>query len=620
MSEKMNFYTINQIKELIKHQAKAKMLEDTKLKPIFIQGHAGIGKTAIQKQIASELSEELNLDVECKVINMQFMERPDLMGMMYREGKTTHFAQPDFLPKEGYGILFLDEANRVDYDIRGGFLSLLEDRAINGHELGRYWIPVLAGNPQEEGYETEEFDTALSDRIIKVGMLPNPDETYKYFVKKYGEDNFLVSFLKNNLSFLSYDGKGISPRTFEYGIKALESINLADRRKIFTLLALEFNIKNAQFILKKMHNDDHLYLSDETEYPHLTFNEIKDILRTKYNQLQQGYETRPLFIEGVSGIGKTSLGKTLSEEVQSHYLIRNMQFMERPDFMGLQFIENDTTYFARPKFLPEKGQGIILFDEANRVESDIRSGFLTLLEDKNINGHEISKNYLIYLAGNHVNDDYETEDFDIALKDRMSKCILKGSIHELLSFFNKKYKDHFLVRYLEENHDIISFTGEKYKITPRSFEYAIKETINYEKMNQDILELILRNHLGISLTNLVINFLNQGLPCSIEKIFNNNGEYISAICNENRNDIICVLNKELVENISQRTLSEEEVSGVKNYMHNLKEEHYNWFLNRALAENDSSLDRFFADHIVNENEKFREFIKNAKKEYDKLEK
>lgn len=194
------------------------------LRPLYIEGHAGIGKTQNMKDVCSRLSIQIGQEVNLQTLNLQFCERPDFMWLPYvDEKKITKFARPSFLPLEGYGILFLDEANRVDSDIQSGMLTLLEDRNINGHKLGRNWMIVLAGNPSgtEAGihYNVNSFDRALSDRVAKVSATGSIDDLKEYLHLKY-PGHFLLPVLDYIPDVISFNGEECSPRSFEYALKA----------------------------------------------------------------------------------------------------------------------------------------------------------------------------------------------------------------------------------------------------------------------------------------------------------------------------------------------------------------------------------------------------------------
>lgn len=229
---------------------------DYRLRPLYLEGHAGIGKTQIVKYVSKTLSELIKEPVLCEILNLQFCERPDFMGLpkIDNDGNTT-FARPKILPKEGRGILFLDEANRVDSDIQSGMLTLLEDRNINGHELGQDWMIVLAGNPSGSSgvgghqYKVGDFDFALRDRIAKICVTGNFDELLCYLQEKY-TGHILLKFLEYCPEFISFDGQGCSPRSFEYALRS--TLNITDFNDPIFLrnLSVELGPHSAIHILK----------------------------------------------------------------------------------------------------------------------------------------------------------------------------------------------------------------------------------------------------------------------------------------------------------------------------------------------------------------------------------
>lgn len=234
MNEKHPSITFNDAKLLIKNQWKKR---EIKQKPIFLEGARGVGKTQMQRQTGLELSQESGLNVQVKTVILSVLESPDMNGMPFihtkqaKEGdeRITEYGRPHFLPSEGYGILFFDEANRANRDIQNALLTLIEDREINGHKLGDGWIIVLAGNPVTQGnstgpkYDTRQFDDALKDRLSFYTMEPKVQEVINHLRNKYGISNQVVSWITLEPNMVCLDGtKPTSPRSLEYLIKAFQ--------------------------------------------------------------------------------------------------------------------------------------------------------------------------------------------------------------------------------------------------------------------------------------------------------------------------------------------------------------------------------------------------------------
>jgi len=269
----------DEIKEIVKFQYNQllNMGTDMAHKCMFIEGFHGVGKTSVGGQIAKELTDELRKSgvltdkqkVHCKVLNLTAKEATDFTGLPTNiteqvtddDGNTTTkvystFGHPKDLPDQGYGILFLDEANRVqDKDMKSTLLSLLNDRGVNDNFLGKNWLIILAGNPfDDDNYEVGEFDDALLDRVDRVFYETNHDIVYKYLSTKKNnegkvvyEGHFLLDFLGENPNFINYSGGkneksgDMSPRRFEKAMIATQQFGTdyeSNRAMVTKLLRL----------------------------------------------------------------------------------------------------------------------------------------------------------------------------------------------------------------------------------------------------------------------------------------------------------------------------------------------------------------------------------------------
>jgi hypothetical protein len=263
--------TAQEIKEAIKFRFFQKLNNPKmKLRPLSIVGHAGIGKSAIVKQAVQEIEEELRemrgdkkLNVDCKVISAVFLEPPDAMGLGHisidpkDKEELTVFARPSLIPKHGYGIVFLDEANRANKEIKSGLLTLIEDGEINGHKLGDGWMFVLAGNPGGDRYQgVQDFDPALLDRVCPVWFKSEPVETVKFLTNKY-PNHPLVTFLEENPQYIDFEAKTRNtPRGLEYAMRATRHIPedqwSRTNKELINLLGCELGLESTTYILSRI--------------------------------------------------------------------------------------------------------------------------------------------------------------------------------------------------------------------------------------------------------------------------------------------------------------------------------------------------------------------------------
>lgn len=147
---------------------------------LLLVGAMGIGKSQIVKQVADELGYNI-ID-----LRLAQLEPGDLIGIPYREGNVTKWAQPEWWPEEGSkGILFLDELNRAPADVRQAIFQLVLDRHLHTHKLPNDWPIVAAINPENGNYQVETLGPAMVRRFCVVPVTPDA-ETWLAWAHKAG--------------------------------------------------------------------------------------------------------------------------------------------------------------------------------------------------------------------------------------------------------------------------------------------------------------------------------------------------------------------------------------------------------------------------------------------------
>ena len=143
---------------------------------VLLVGPAGVGKTARVKNWAD------NNNINLVLKSAQTMDASDLGGIISRmvgpEGTATNRATK--LSNDEFSVLdtpdtvlFLDELNRAEADIRGALLTLIQDHVTIDHEsnsgmrlLKGMLFTVAAVNPNRgEAYETNKLDMAMRTRF-----------------------------------------------------------------------------------------------------------------------------------------------------------------------------------------------------------------------------------------------------------------------------------------------------------------------------------------------------------------------------------------------------------------------------------------------------------------------
>lgn len=226
-----------------------------KIKPLYLEGSHGVGKTAAVKQLAKQQG------VECRIVCLAGFDGPDFTGIPYVDNGVTKYGRPAWMPSSGDGILFFDEANRAPMDSQQPLMSLLTDRKFNGHELPAGWLIVFAGNPDNGQYSVGALDIALNDRVSKFQVEKSHTDVVNYLSEAYPRHPLLgFVAVERNVS-------AMSPRSIEALLAALsDEIMKSPRSLALTLEAevgtgmgaiiTEYLRQNERFTLDKLRNGE----------------------------------------------------------------------------------------------------------------------------------------------------------------------------------------------------------------------------------------------------------------------------------------------------------------------------------------------------------------------------
>lgn len=185
--------------------------------PTFLWGAPGIGKSSIVKQIAKARG------VGFIDLRLALMDPTDLKGIPFydKESHTALWAPPAFLPREGEGILFLDELNSAPPSVQASAYQLILDRKVGEYELPKGWAIVAAGNREGDRGVTYRMPTPLANRFVHFEMEPSVED-WRIWAYKNGVDERIVSYISyKNEHLFTFDAKSdaksfATPRSWEF--------------------------------------------------------------------------------------------------------------------------------------------------------------------------------------------------------------------------------------------------------------------------------------------------------------------------------------------------------------------------------------------------------------------
>lgn len=140
-------------------------------RPIFLWGPPGVGKSSLVSQGA----QTLGLAV-CDV-RAVLLDPVDLRGIPAVNGDhRAHWCQPDFLPRDGQGVLFLDELAQAPPLVQSACLQLTLDRKIGEYVLPDGWTVIAASNRQEDRAGAHKLISPLLNRFIHMDLEVSVDD------------------------------------------------------------------------------------------------------------------------------------------------------------------------------------------------------------------------------------------------------------------------------------------------------------------------------------------------------------------------------------------------------------------------------------------------------------
>lgn len=189
--------------------------------PVFIWGGPGVGKSAVVHQLAAVLK------VTLRDVRALLLDPVDLRGLPFlgKDGRS-QWATPDFLPKDGSGILFLDELNAAPGMVQASCYQLVLDRKLGEYTLPDGWAIVAAGNRDSDRAVTTRMPTPLRNRFVHLEFEVDLHEWSEWAIQA-GIRPEVLAFLRFRpelLSAFDRDQNAFpSPRSWEFVSRILES-------------------------------------------------------------------------------------------------------------------------------------------------------------------------------------------------------------------------------------------------------------------------------------------------------------------------------------------------------------------------------------------------------------
>ncbi|WP_134702996.1 AAA family ATPase [Ammoniphilus sp. YIM 78166] len=140
------------------------LLNTAVIRPVFIWGAPGIGKSSLVEQFAAQVG------LPCVSLLGSQLAPEDILGVPQIVDGTSRFCPPGMIARKEPYCLFLDELNACSHEVQKSFYSLIHERRIGEYQLPEGSIVIGAGNRAQDSAIVKPLSSALINRMFHVQL------------------------------------------------------------------------------------------------------------------------------------------------------------------------------------------------------------------------------------------------------------------------------------------------------------------------------------------------------------------------------------------------------------------------------------------------------------------
>lgn len=146
------------------------LLNIAPVRPVFIWGAPGIGKSALVEKFADSVG------LPCVSLLGSQLAPEDIIGIPQIKGETSEFLPPKMIARKEPYCLFLDELNACSQEVQKAFYSLIHEKRIGEYHLPAGSVVIGAGNRSQDSAIVKTMSSALINRMFHVQLKADPTQ------------------------------------------------------------------------------------------------------------------------------------------------------------------------------------------------------------------------------------------------------------------------------------------------------------------------------------------------------------------------------------------------------------------------------------------------------------
>jgi MoxR-like ATPase len=204
--------------------------------------------------------------------------------------------------------------------------------------------------------------------------------------------------------------------------------------------------------------------------------------------------TRPVFIWGAPGIGKSSIVEKFAESLRLECVSLLGSQLAPEDIIGVPQIVNGKSVFCPPRMIARDEPYCLFLDELNACSQEVQKAFYSLIHDRRIGEYYLPEGSIVVGAGNRAQDNAIVKTMSSALVNRMFHVELIASHRDWLEWAGQNGIHPYVLEYIGLRPDHLwkqpPKTEEPFS-TPRSWHMLSDAIYNYgDNITEKQLEIL----------------------------------------------------------------------------------------------------------------------------------
>jgi len=158
--------------------------------------------------------------------------------------------------------------------------------------------------------------------------------------------------------------------------------------------------------------------------------------------------TRPVFIWGAPGIGKSSIVENFAESLGLPCISMLGSQLAPEDIIGVPQIIDGKSVFCPPRMIARNEPYCLFLDELNACSQEVQKAFYSLIHDRRVGEYFLPEGSIIIGAGNRAQDNAIVKTMSSALVNRMFHVELIASHRDWLEWAGQNGIHPHIIEYI----------------------------------------------------------------------------------------------------------------------------------------------------------------------------